>query len=299
MVALFIAVLLMTLFIPLLSVFLIWFLAFPFIIFGRRYHLRANGVAGATALLLSFILTGLIGFIVALFFVASGVAIGEIYKRHQGGFPVLIGAGLTFTTALVLSFVASTLIAGVDPMTTIKESMLNQIDFIESTLGSLANEAVSEQMMQVAEFIVYLGPVILVTTAVAFAVITVGFSQLILRRLGLEVTKIPPFREWKFPRAFFWYYFIVLILSFFSFEEGTTMFLVVTNLFLILGFVMMVQGFSLIFYYFHVVHRTKVWPFIILIVCILFSPLLELVRILGIVDLGFEIRAWIDNKKKK
>ncbi|WP_413377154.1 YybS family protein [Alkalihalobacillus sp. 1P02AB] len=299
MAALFSIILLATLFIPILGILFLWFLPLPFIIFGVRAGLKANGITWLVAMFLALILTGPLGLLIALFFGTCGLVIGEIYRRNLGGFSQILGAGLTFTTAMVIAYVVSTAIFGIDPMTAGRDSMYLQIDFVKSTLGSMGNTEAIEQMYQMADLLLYLAPLMIVMSGVTIAVITVALSNMVLKRLGFKYKKMPPFREWKFPRSFIWYFLLVMILSLIGFEEGTTMFLAITNLYFLLGFVMIVQGFSFIFNYFHTVNKSKAWPIVIVVVCFLFSPLMEIVKILGIIDLGFDLRTWIKNKKKK
>ncbi|KYG29631.1 YybS family protein [Alkalihalobacillus trypoxylicola] len=296
--ALFIVIYLVTTIVPFAFILTLWFLPTPFIVYGIRTSLKANLLVWFVSCILAFIFGGLSGLLLALFFATSGVVMGELYRRKKGSFSVLIGASLSFTVGMLGLYVATFFIMGENPMSFIKESLREQINVSEAMLSSIGQNTDNLQpFYEMIDTIHYFAPLMLVVMGCTIAVITVIVNQAILKRLRIPFEKLPAFRDWRFPRFFIWYYLITMLLLLIGFEEGSTLFLFVTNLYPLFGFVMIIQGLSFIFYYFHIKKQSIALPILILIVSFL-TPLSEIVRILGIIDLGFDLRSYVTKKNK-
>jgi uncharacterized protein YybS (DUF2232 family) len=112
----------------------------------------------------------------------------------------------------------------------------------------------------------------------------------VLKRLKLSVGTWPPFRQIMLPKQLLWYYLLVLVATFFPLEKGTFAYIAVINLYYLLQLLFMIQGFSFLY---HVADRKNIAKGIVVIgtlFCFFFPFLLYLIAILGIIDLGFELR---------
>ncbi|MEH7584161.1 DUF2232 domain-containing protein, partial [Priestia megaterium] len=109
----------------------------------------------------------------------------------------------------------------------------------------------------------------------------------------------PPFREFKLPKSILWYYLIALILSFpsFNIEQGTFMYVAIINIVMGLQMLVVLQGISFIFYFSHQKGYAKAIPIVVTILALIIPIILQIVRILGIIDLGFNLRKQLDTKK--
>lgn len=293
-------ILLISIYVPFVGMVTIWALPLPFVLYVLRRGLKPGLMLWGVACFLAFLVGGLPTIPSALIFGSAGMVIGELYRRKLSGFSVLIGAGLTYTLNMLLVFLGLVLILGENPMQVAAELTREQMEFADSTFGSFGQVPGQslDQMYEMIDRIIYLAPVMIVGLGISLALVTLMLSYFLLRRLGHKVNPLPPFREWQFPKSFLWYYLIVLILAMVGLEEGTTMFVLVWNLFPLLEIVLAVQGFAFIFYYCHHKKVAKAVPILLIVAAIVISPLLYLVRILGIVDLGFDLRKRITSQKK-
>jgi uncharacterized protein YybS (DUF2232 family) len=80
-------------------------------------------------------------------------------------------------------------------------------------------------------------------------------------------------------------------------EEGTYWFWVIANLSFILQMLMVLQGLSFVFYITHVKGYPKAVPIVVIVLIFLLPFILYIVRILGIIDLGFDLRKRLGEKK--
>jgi uncharacterized protein YybS (DUF2232 family) len=292
--------LLLTTYVPFVGMVTVWALPLPFVVFVVRRGIKPGVMLWSVALLLAFLIGGLPTVPTAFIFGSAGIVIGELYRRKLPAFSVLIGAGLVYTLNMLLIFLVLVLIVGENPMRLAAELTREQLQLADSTLGSFGQgEDQLAVMLEMVDNLVYLAPVMIVGVGITLAVITKLISYFTLRRLGHDVQTLPAFRDWQFPKAFLWYYLIVLILAMVGAEEGTTMFLIIWNLLPLLEIVIAVQGFAVIFYYFHQKKTAKAVPILIVVAAILIPPLLYIVRILGIIDLGFDLRKRITTSQKK
>src|SRR5699024_8845795 len=97
------------------------------------------------------------------------------------------------------------------------------------------------------EYMKYLAPSFLIISAFLFALITQLMTNFLLVRLRFTIKRWKPFHEWSLPRNLIWYYLIALFLTIIGLEEGTTLFVAVANLLLVLENAMVLQGFFVIF----------------------------------------------------
>ncbi|MFC0471576.1 YybS family protein [Halalkalibacter kiskunsagensis] len=290
--------LLITTYVPFIGMITVWTLPLPFIVFTFRRGLKPGFMLWAVSFLLAFIIGGLLTIPTAFMFGSAGLVMGELYRRKLSGFSVLIGAGLVYTVNMLLVFLGFVLILGENPMQLAADLTKEQLELAQSTLGSFGQSGDQlDAMYEMVNNIVYLAPVMIVGVGITLAVITKLISYYLLRRLGHQVSPLPPFRNWKFPKSFLWYYLIILILAMVGAEEGSTLFVVIWNLFPLLEIIIAVQGLAVIFYYCYQKKISKAVPILIVIVVVIIAPLLYLVRIIGIIDLGFDLRKRISEKK--
>ncbi|MDV2684699.1 DUF2232 domain-containing protein [Alkalihalophilus lindianensis] len=298
--ALFVSLLAITLYVPFAASITMWALPLPFILFVVRRGLKPGLMLLVVAILLSFMIAGLLGLPGALFFGAAGLVIGELYRRKLAPFNVLIGGSLIYMLNMLLVYVGLTLFMDENPIQFMSALLREQIQLAEATLIGMGQDPADSlaPMYEMTERIVHLVPIMIIMSGIGLAILTVLLATVILRRLGNKVEKFPPFRDWQFPKSFLWYYLIVMILLLVGQEEGSTMYIIVWNLLPLLEIVMMVQGFAFIFYYCYHKKVNRALPIIIVIVTLIVNPLTQIIRIIGIIDLGFDLRKRIKSEKK-
>ena len=101
----------------------------------------------------------------------------------------------------------------------------------------------------------------------------------------------------RLPRSILWYYLIVLSISLFvSPETGSTLYVIIMNFSIVLWILFVMQGISLLFYY---IHEKQLPNMLKVVVVILSIPLYTFIMLIGILDLGFNIRSYITGKNQK
>ena len=113
----------------------------------------------------------------------------------------------------------------------------------------------------------------------------------IVKRFGVKVESWRPFREIVLPKSILWYYLLTMLASFaLNPEEGTYWYMALMNIGFLLQMLMVLQGLSLISYFCYKKGISKAVPIFAVVFTFIIPIFLSIVRILGIIDLGFDLR---------
>lgn len=280
------------LFFPVIGFIIALFIPMP-LVWLSYHHGWQQGMI--TALLSSLILSFLLGpfsIVFTILFAVPGILIGHLFNRASPAFLVLKAVGLSVTVGVVLLYVATNLFLNIDPVQAFQEAMLESVDTSEAVLDRMdpADGLVAEEMRASIDYFSVIAPVVMVMISVAYALLIQLTAAHILRKGGNEIPGFPPFREWGFPQVFIWYYLVVLMLGFAGFEQGSPVYLAVQNALPAMQLIVAIQGMAVVFSYFHHKKKSVIWPFLVLFLTVLLPIFLQLIRILGIIDLGFNLR---------
>jgi uncharacterized protein YybS (DUF2232 family) len=291
--AIFILLLLVSLYIPVFGIIFSIFLPVPFILYTMRHDVRNAALVFACSLLLSFIIGSFVALGFAFLFGPSGIVIGELWKNRKSRYFTFLLGTITYLISIVALYAASILFFHVNMIQEMEQMMnelLKTVSETMSSLGQAQNEKAIERLQQMVDLIPYVMPTTFLFSAAFLSFLTTLTAAPIVKRLGYQIEPWPPFRLLVFPKSLLWYYLIVLILSMLPLEQGSYLFTAVLNISIVLQWCLIIQGLSFIYFYAHEKGWTKSIP-IALTICIFILPfLLNIVRILGIIDLGFDLR---------
>ncbi|MFS0821110.1 YybS family protein [Bacillus sp. 1P02SD] len=289
--------LLLTLYIPLLGALFLFLLPVPFILFTVKYRVKQSFLFLLIAFLLSGLLGSVLGIIHTIVFGITGILLGELINRGRSGIELFLGSCLSYLFSIVLLYVTAIAVLQIDVFDMIRESSRESFAMAESIMRATGGEVNKEAIAKLEESInmmQYIVPSMFVLFAMLLAFVTVIAMKPVLTRLQVKMNPFPPFREITFPKSILWYYLLILLLSFVELEKGTFGYTAFLNLFFVLQLFMIIQGLSFIYYFCHQKGITKAVPIILTI----FTPfLLYIIRILGIIDIGFQLRNRISGKK--
>src|SRR5699024_12395070 len=89
----------------------------------------------------------------------------------------------------------------------------------------------------------------MVIMSIIYALITQWVSYKVINRLNRENYSFPPFKQLNFPPAIIWLYLLALIVSFVGgADQGSTLGIVIVNAMALLSILLIIQGFSFIFF---------------------------------------------------
>jgi uncharacterized protein YybS (DUF2232 family) len=293
MAAAFTVLLAIAVYVPVLNLVALLFLALPVAWYSARFGWKASAFFAVVCLLLSFIAGGLLSLPLALIHVPLGLAIGLSIHYKKSKLYMFMGSGLVLLLSAMLQYLALIFFFGIN----ILEEMVNETKRSAEWSSALMEdfgtqtEEYKEAVNGLMTIFETLLPAILVLL-VFFTVWALLSVQLpVLKRLGTDVPKFPPFRDMKLPKSVLWYYLIVLLASMLTdLQPGTMPYMIFLNASVLLQFLLFLQGVS--FYHFYV--QQEGWPkWVTVLVTVLALPLQSFTSIVGIIDLGFDIRGWV------
>ncbi|MGY4688232.1 YybS family protein [Salibacterium sp. K-3] len=296
----FIVILLLSVFVPFLSMVLLWFLPLPFVLFTARHGWKSGLVMAVVSILLSFFAAALPGLPFALLSAAGGITMGEMMRRRKEALLVAAASSLAYIGGLTALYAGTVLLLNIDPLSVLQDIMKQSAEQAESMLTSFGQDPSEnlEEYESMIDRLGQMGPLLIAFTGVFYAFLTQFIAHAVMRRMKMEVEEFPPLREWNFPRSLLWYYLIVSIIYWVGVEEGTAMETVTWNLFPLLETAMALQGFTVIFHYCYIKSVPKSIPVLIMIFGLILPFVLLLARILGIIDLGFQLKKRLESDTK-
>ncbi|SDJ56749.1 YybS family protein [Salimicrobium halophilum] len=287
--------------IPILGTFLMFALPIPFVIYSYHFGYKSGFIMLFGAVVLASVIATVFSFPVTLLTGIGGVALGGAMHRKRNAYETWVIGSLGFIGGLVAVYVLTQALFGVNWMEEIQVAIDESINLTENMLSSVGGEeteATIEMLRQQMESIPDYLPSILAATGIVMALISQWLSYKLINRLERAGFSFPPVREMRLPTSILWYYFIAMLLNFIFMEQGGIWYIATVNVFTLTGMLLILQGFSFVFFYSQQKKWPKAAPIMVIILSVLLPQIfLYLVRILGIIDIGFPLREKIQEKK--
>ncbi|MER2108787.1 MAG: DUF2232 domain-containing protein [Solibacillus sp.] len=299
MVAIFTILLAITVNVPLISIVASLFAPLPIAWYSATYARKMSILVTVVAVLLSFFIGGILVAPIALVLAAAGFVIGDGLRLKKSKIYLFISTSVVLLFTFAIEYLISLRLFEFDliqdSLKMMKESYVASLEFVESTTGQspLDEEALADMFNMVEMTIPASVTMAMVFLSIIF--ITVNFP--LLKRFGIEVPKFATFKNLRLPRAVLWYYLIVLSINLFVHPEmGTTLHMIMLNISMLLWVLLTIQGLAFIFYVLDAYQSPSILKVVTVFMAI---PLYSFVILIGILDLGFNMREYINNKTQK
>ncbi|QGH36855.1 DUF2232 domain-containing protein [Gracilibacillus salitolerans] len=289
----FLLLLLVTILIPFLQVVTLFLLPIPVILLMKNYPIKWAIVGILILLSFSLFVVPVFSFPITLLALLSGVLIGWSIKQEQHPYETWAKGTAGFVLGLTLIYAYIEVVLQFSIMDAFESAMDDSLQMTEDLfqaigMGQQDFDLIREELMNMLQLM----PVILVVVSMAFAIVTQWVCYKVINKVQQESYYFPPFRSFNLPKIFLWIYFFMLLISFLVMGDYSSMAsVIIWNVYHLTGILMALQGLAFVFFYSHVKKQSLALP-VISILFIIFFPFmgLYLIRILGIIDLGFELR---------
>lgn len=201
---------LLTMYLPLVGIFVEFFFAVPSAVLTARQ----GAGKGLSALFVAFVLLSmLIGPVFALRICLSvglcGVALGWCVRKNFNAVRIFFTTLVVASAAQFLSIALASIILDVDIIDTqikmLRESFDESFSFYESMGVDKAQIAQAQANTETGfKILVFLLPTLLMLAAVVNAATVYLTSQWIFAKLNMKMPHMPAFAEWRFPSLFFY-----------------------------------------------------------------------------------------------
>ncbi|WP_411843086.1 DUF2232 domain-containing protein [Salinicoccus sp. HZC-1] len=137
-------------------------------------------------------------------------------------------------------------------------------------------------------------PAYITLISFVLALYIVLMLRLVLKSSPVKLWEYRSFKYWIFPRFLLYLYLLLFIVSFFT-TEGTTFFSTVSNMIIVLEWILYIHGLSFAYYFFREKNLHKAVSILLLIPLIILKPLTLLI---GVFEMIFRIRTILELKRK-
>ncbi|MBI5974980.1 DUF2232 domain-containing protein [Staphylococcus sp. H16/1A] len=278
-------------FVPVLGIVLTLFATLPGIILWHR-SVQSFGIAALITIVVST-LTGnlyLMTFMIIVLVVSA--IIGYLLQKRASKERILYISTLVTS---ILTLIAMMILQSMRQLPYAHELLTPYKNAVEQTTQIESLDAQTQEMLQtsIQQLAIQLPGLIVVMIAIFF-IISLLIVFPILRKFKIATPVFRPLYFWQVKRSVFGIYALALLVGILT-ESGTTANSISLNFQIVLGLLMVIQGLSFIHYVSMLKRMPKAVSVIFIIVGIIFYPL---TRLIGLLDLGLNLKRMIKNNKR-
>lgn len=299
MIALFTIFIVIAFNVPIISLVATLFAPLPIAWYSAKYDRSSSILVAIIGCIISFLFGGLLILPFSLIFVSIGVVIGEALRLKKSKVFLMMSTGITVLITFAIQYVVSLKLFETDfikeSMQLMRESYTKSMELSQNLTGQapISTQAL-DSMFDLLEAAL---PASITISIFLLTFIMISVNLPMLKRFGINVPKFHAFKNMRLPKAVLWYYLIVLAINlFFKPETGTALFVICLNLSLVLWLLLTLQGISFIHFCLDAYGSPR---FLKVLATIIAIPLYSFFVIIGIVDLGFDIRSFVKGKIHK
>ena len=299
MVAIFTILMIISAYIPFMFMVALLFAPLPIAWYGASFKRSSSILVAVVGCILTVLVSGITMLPFAFIMGLLGVVIGDAIYLKKSKLYLFMSSGIAVLLSTALVYLAYVRLAGLNmidmSLDIVRENYEQSNELAKSVTGKVAIQP--EQLEAMIKTLELTMPATITIFAFSTAFIVITLNLPILQRLGLAVPKFVPFQNMRLPRAILWYYMIVLSINLFIRPEpGTMLEIIVLNVSYILWLLLILQGISFIHYF---ISKKGMPNAVKWIASLLAIPLSSFIILLGIVDLGFDVRSLVKGKTKE
>lgn len=299
MIALFTVLLALAFYVPLIGSIASIFVALPIIWYSAKYDLKSAIIVGLAGCIISLLIGGLLALPFALLFIALGIVMGYGIQQNKSKEMIFLSSGVAVLLASATQYIMSIKLFEIDfiqdSLKLVKESYTQSLALTKEMTGQEIFTA--EQLNTIFETIELTIPANVTIAVFLITFIIMAANLPILKRLGVNVPKFAPFRHMRLPKSILWYYLVILIVNFVaSPAPGSTLHMVTLNISMILWILLVLQGISFVHFFVAAKGLPKALAWIATVLAL---PLYSFYVLIGIIDLGFNVRRLLEPEQTK
>nr|WP_106782031.1 DUF2232 domain-containing protein [Lysinibacillus timonensis] len=300
MIAIFALLIAIAFYVPIIFPIVMLFTPLPLAWYSAKYDWKMSIFVASLGCVLTFFIGGLLILPFSFTFAFIGVVIGSNVRLKKSKLFLLMSTGLSLLITFAIEYLIFLKLFEIDfiktSMIMMRENYAASIELSKSFTGqsSITMEEL-EPLFLMTEAAM---PAVITLAAFGFSFIIISVNLPVLKRLGITVPKFSAFKDVKMPRSILWYYLIVLSINLFLRPEiGSTLYVISLNLSIVLSLLLTIQGLSFIHYFLD--KKFNASKFSKVLVTIMVFPLYSFVVLIGILDLGFNVRSLVKDKIQK
>ncbi|MER1958656.1 MAG: YybS family protein [Solibacillus sp.] len=301
MIALFTVLMAIVFYVPMANIVAALIAPLPIIWYSAHYDRKSSALVFVAAVAVTFFIGGLLILPASLIFAAAGMTIGDAIFNKKSKVFMFISTSVVLLITFAIQYVIAVRLFEVDfireSLDLMKTSYMESIKMSEKITGQATPKEVMENLTSMLNTLEMTIPASITLAMLLFTLLFMAVNLPILKRLKVDVPKFAKFSELRLPRSVLWYYLIVLSINLFVRpERDSALAVIMLNVSMVLWVLLTVQGISFIHYMLDCYKQPKFLKVISTLVAI---PFYSFVVLIGIIDLGFNARDYIQQKSQK
>ena len=251
------------------------------------------------AIAIAFFLGGLLILPIAVVCGVAGLVIGDAIRLKKSKLYLFIATSLAMLFTFAIIYLISIRLFNVDfikeSFDLWRENFIQAVNLSEQVSGQVVMS--KDQLDLTVNIINAVIPAFITIIVALLALTIISINLPLLKRFKINVPKFSQFKSMRLPKAVLWYYLIVLTVTIFiNPAVGTPLYVIILNFSVILWVLLTLQGVSFIYF---VIDEKELPKFLKVLTAFFSVPFYSVVLLVGVFDLGFNIRQMIVGKKDK
>lgn len=289
---------LISMYVPVVGVFVNFLWPLPVIICGMRHGLRWSFMMLlVAAVILAMLISPVNAFFLAVIFGLLGLVLGECLRRNLNFEQTLFFGSIGAATALGLNFALSLLLLGINPIemmfTSFHES-LGQLTAYYQGQGMAEAEIkkIVDEYSELLRMMRMIMPGAFLLCAPLLVCLNHWAARKILSRLGETFAPWPKFSRLLIPGWILWPYgaSLLAVTYFYLHHQDSWMYIASVNVQTVCSFVLVLQGISLIYWFVETKDKPSWWASLAVAAVLLLPFMSQIIVYAGACDIVFDFR---------
>lgn len=298
MAALAIVMALISMYIPVIGVFVNFVWPLPVIICGMRHGLKWSVMTLIVAsVIIAMIISPMEAFFLAAIFGLLGLILGECMRRHLPPMRLMLYGTVGAVLALVINIALSFMVLGINPIdvmfSSFNESLAQLAEYYrENGMSEEDIRKTVEGYTEMLRMMKIIMPGAFLLSAPVLAFVNYIAAKKILTKLGESFESLPPFTMLQIPGWILWPYVLSLfaVTYFYQTDQSSWMYSLSVNVQTVCSFVLVLQGIVLLYWFVEKKQKPRWWANMALILLFMIPLFSQIMVYVGAFDIVFDFR---------
>lgn len=233
-----------------------------------------------------------------LFIAFAPMTIIIIYgiKNRRKSIEILAASSVVFFIIMLLMISYLRGVSGINIAIELENNLKNILDvqvdmFKDMDLTNLELQRVKDLLENAYKYMLMIVPSMIIIVALLISYINYYLSAILLRKINIGVVNIPRFSKFRLPNNIVPGILIMFLGAYLTKNiEGFNFDAILANLVLLVGFMIYIQGLSVIDYLMAKKKVANAFRIVFLLISVFFTPLVSIISILGLLDIFIDFR---------
>lgn len=302
--AIYIVLLLVVVFVPFMFFIGLAILPVPFIVYAERYGMRPSLIMFFVTIALTLFFATFVLLPITLLAGIGGIVIGSSLHRGRKPYETWARGTIGYIMAMIIITALLQFALNINVYDQSVQMVEESLDMTKSMMATFNVNVeqmdefalIEEQMRSFPDLL----PASIAITSIFLALASMWFSFKTMNAVRQKNLSFPPFREFALPKGIIWLYIVALFATLFIEDTEGTIYIAALNASMLIMTLLIIQGFSFLFFYGH----HKKWPRYVPVLILVFSLLIPfismlIIRFIGIIDILFDLKGKVAGTNEK